>query len=579
MDRAELIAVARGDRPADLVLRGGRLANVLSGEVHEAEIAVAGGLVAGVAADGGPGWEGATVVDLDGAFVAPAFIDGHIHVESTFLAPFEFARVVSARGTGAVVSDPHEIANVLGVPGVRWMLEQARGAPADVLAMASSCVPASPLETSGARLGVAEIEELLGTDGVIGLAEVMDFPAVIAADDGVTSKIAAAAGRPVDGHAPGVSGRGLSAYVAAGPGSEHEATTLEEAREKLRLGLRVMLREGTPARDLEALVPLVTERNSRRLMLVNDDVSVTELLERGHLDHHLRLAVAAGVDPVVAIQMVTVNVAEWFGLADRGAVAPGRRADLAVLGDLERFEVVAAYHGGELVARDGACLVAPREPEAPPPSVNVDWERVDLRVAAEPGARARVVELVPGAIVTGAGEEDAAVEAGALAADPGRDLAKLCVIERHTGASGSAAALVRGFGLRAGALGSSVAHDHHNLIVAGTSDAEIELAGRALADIGGGLVAVRGGEVLASVPLPVAGLMSTREAPAVSAEHRAALAAARELGSALDDPFMSLSFLGLEVIPELKLTDRGLVDVGKFEITGPLVAPDPAGPG
>jgi adenine deaminase len=394
---------------------------------------------------------------------------------------------------------------------------------------------------------------------------------VIAAEPEVTGKIAAAAGRAVDGHAPGVSGRDLSAYVAAGPGSEHEATTLEEAREKLRLGMRVMLREGTPARDLEALAPLVTERNSRRLMLVNDDVSATDLLERGHLDHHLRLAVAAGIDPVVAVQMVTMNVAEWFGLASRGAVAPGRRADLAVLADLERFEVLAAYHGGALVARDGACAVPPREPEAPPPSIHVDWGRVDLSVPAEPGAGARVVELVPGAIVTGAGEDEAPVADGELAAEPGRDLAKLCVIERHTGESGSAAALVRGFGLREGALGSSVAHDHHNLIVAGTSDAEIALAARALADIGGGLVAVRGGEVLASVPLPVAGLMSTREAAEVGREHRAALAAARELGSALDDPFMSLSFLGLEVIPELKLTDRGLVDVERFEIVEPVV--------
>ena len=331
MDRAELIAVARGDRPADLVLRGGRLVNVLSAEVHEADVAIAGGLVAGV----GEGWEGGEVVELEGAFVAPAFIDGHIHVESTFLAPFEFARVVSARGTGTVVSDPHEIANVHGVEGVRWMLAEARGAPADVLAMASSCVPASPLETSGARLGLAEIEELLELEGVIGLAEVMDFPAVIAADPELAAKIAAAAGRPVDGHAPGLSGRELSAYVAAGPGSEHEATTVEEAREKLRQGMRVMLREGTPARDLAALLPLVSDRTSRRCMFVNDDVSVTDLLERGHLDHHLRLAVAAGLDPVIAVQMVTLNAAEWFGLADRGALAPGRRADVTVLRDLE----------------------------------------------------------------------------------------------------------------------------------------------------------------------------------------------------------------------------------------------------
>ena len=567
MDRSDLLAVARGDRAADLLLRGGALVNVLSAEVHRADVAIAGGRIAGV----GEGWESDSVVDLDGAFVAPAFIDGHIHVESTFLAPFEFARVVSARGTGAVVSDPHEIANVFGVAGVRWMLEAARGAPAEILAMASSCVPASPLETSGARLGLREIEELLALEGVIGLAEVMDFPAAIAGEAELAAKIEAAGDRPVDGHAPGVSGRELAAYVAAGPGSEHEATTLADAREKLRAGMRVMLREGTPARDLEALLPLVTPQNSRRCMLVNDDVSVTDLLERGHLDHHLRLAVSAGLDPVTAIQMVTVNVAEWFGLGDRGAIAPGRRADLVVLADLERFEALRTYHKGELVARDGESLVAPSRPDVPEPSVRVDWGRVELRVPATPGARARVIELVPGAIVTGAGEADAPIADGALAADPARDLAKLCVIERHTGEGGCAVALVRGFGLGEGALGSSVAHDHHNLIVAGTSDSEVELAARTLAELGGGLVAVRGGEVLASVPLPIAGLMSALEAPAVSEQHRAALAAARELGCRLDDPFMSLSFLGLEVIGELKLTDRGLVDVGRFEIVEPLV--------
>jgi adenine deaminase len=301
---------------------------------------------------------------------------------------------------------------------------------------------------------------------------------------------------------------------------------------------------------------------------VNDDVSVTDLLERGHLDHHLRLAVAAGIDAVTAVQMVTLNVAEWFGLADRGALAPGRRADVAVLADLEGFDCLRTYHGGELVAAAGESLVPAREPATPAPTVNVDWERVDLRTPASAGDEARVVELVPGAIVTGAGAVEAPVADGALAADADRDLAKLCVIERHTGRSGSATALVRGFGLRAGALGSSVAHDHHNLIVAGMSDAEIELAARALAELGGGLVAVRGEEVTATVPLPIAGLMSAELATEVAAAHRAALTAARELGSELDDPFMSLSFLGLEVIPELKLTDLGLVDVGRFEITG-----------
>jgi adenine deaminase len=571
LDRNSLIEVARGDRPADLVLRGGRLVNVLSAEVHEAEIATAGGLIAGIGEAGT--WDGAEVADLDGAFVAPAFIEGHVHVESTLLSPFELARLVCVRGTGTIVSDPHEIANVLGVEGVRWMLADARGAPAEIFAMASSCVPASPLETSGARLGPEEIAGLLAMPGVIGLAEVMDFPGTIAGEPELLAKIEAAAGRPVDGHAPAVSGRRLSAYAAAGPGSEHEATTLEEAREKLRQGLRVMIREGTPARDLEALIGLVTPQNSRRFMFVNDDVPVSELLERGHLDHHLRLAVAAGLDPVVAVQMVTLNTAEWFGLDDRGAIAPGRRADIAVLADLTGFEAVRTYHAGELVAEEGTCLAPAREPDVPPTSVAVNWDGLALALAppVPQGARARVIEVEPGAIVTGAAEVAAPIAAGALVADPDRDLAKLCVAERHTGAGGCAVSLVRGFGLRAGAIGSSVAHDHHNLIAAGTSDADVEAALRALADLGGGLVTVRDGEVLAALALPIAGLMSPLPAEEASARHREVVDAARRLGSRLDDPFMSLSFCGLEVVPELKLTDRGLVDVSRFEIVDPVI--------
>jgi adenine deaminase len=575
MQTTELIAVARGERPADLVLRGGRLIDVLAGEVRRADVAVAGGLIAAV----GEPYEGEEVVDLDGAHLAPAFIDGHIHVEGTLLTPFELARTVCARGTGTLVADPHEIGNVHGVDGVLWMLENGAGAPADVLYTAPSCVPASPLETSGARIGPAEIERLLDTDGVIGLAEVMDFPAVIAGGEEILTKIGAAAARglPIDGHAPGLGGAELAAYVAAGPGSEHEATSEREGAEKLRAGMRLMLREGTVARDLRALLGALTPANSRRCMMVNDDVSVADLLVRGHLDHHLRLAVGAGVDPVTAIRMVTLNPAEWFGLGDRGAIAAGRRADLAVLADLSGFEAVRTYHRGHLVAADGRCLLEPRAARLPPPSVSVDWGRVELSAPAQPGDRARVIEVTDGAIVTGAGEVEAPTGGGRLAADPGRDLALLCTVERHHRSGRAATGLARGLGLRAGALGSTVAHDHHNVILAGVDRAELELAGRRLTEIGGGFVAVRDGAVLAEVPLPIAGLMSAEPAAEVAATHRAAIAAARELGSELADPFMTLSFLGLEVIGELKLTDLGLVDVGRFELVD-AVLPAP-GPG
>jgi adenine deaminase len=572
LQRQHLIAIARGDQPAELVLRGGRIVNVLAGEVHPADVAIAGGVIVGTGAD----WDAETAIDLDGAYVAPALIEGHLHVESTLLAPHELARVVSSRGTGTMVTDPHEIANVHGVEGIRWMLDAARRAPAEILVMASSCVPASALETSGAEIGAEQVAAVLELDGVIGLAELMDFPGAIAGSPQALAKLEAAAGRPVDGHAPGVSGRDLTAYVAAGPGSEHEATTLEEGREKLRQGMRVMLREGTPARDLEALLPLITPANSRRLMLVNDDVSVTDLLERGHLDHHLRIAVEAGVDPVIAVQMVTVNVAEWFGLDDRGAIAPGRRADLVVFDDLEHFRPIEVLHRGRPVARDGECLVPARPVEAPGSSVRVDLDRVDLRRAAPPASRARVIEVVPGAIVTGAGEVEAPVDDGYLTSDPSRDLALLAMIERHGKGAGAGVALVRGFGLSEGALASTVAHDHHNLIAAGCTRGEIETAARRLRELDGGLVAVRGEEVLAELALPIAGLMATGAAPEVSAAHAAVVAAARRLGSELADPFMTLSFLGLEVIPSLKLTDLGLVDVEASRLVAPLTRPEPS---
>ena len=567
MDRADLIAYARGERPADLVLRGGRVADVFSGELVAADVAVAGGRIVGV----GTGYEGAKEAQLAGAVVAPAFLEAHVHVESTLLAPFEFARATCVRGTGTAVCDPHEIANVLGVAGVEWMLEAARAAPIEVLAMAPSCVPATDMETAGAALDAAAIASLLEHPGVIGLAEVMDFPGVIDGAPGVLAKLDAAGPRPIDGHAPGVTGPRLNAYAAAGPGSDHESTRLLEAREKLRLGLRVFLRDGTPARDLDALLPLVTPVNARRCAMVNDDVSPSDLLHRGHLDHHLRKAVAAGIDPLVALQMVTLNVAEWFGLPDRGAIAPGRRADLTVLGDLTSFGAERVYHGGALVAEGGRCLVTPRDPPPLAPTVHVDFAKVRLGRPAGPGARARVIEVVPGAIVTGAREEPAPVRDGRLAADPARDLAKLAVVERHTGASGTAVALVAGLGLRRGALASTVAHDHHNLVLAGADDASMLTAGVQAARLGGGLVAADGDRVLASVALPLAGLMSPRSIEEVAAEHAAALAAARELGSPLEDPFMTLSFLGLEVIPELKLTDLGLVDVTRFALVDAVI--------
>ena len=563
---AELLAVARGDEPADLVLRGGRLVNVLSGEIQETAVAIHGGLIAGL----GGYEEGRETVDLDHAYLAPSYIEGHMHVETTLLTPHELARAACARGTGTLVCDPHEIANVLGVRGIEWMLGAGEGAPAELLYTAPSCVPVSAMETAGSAIGEAEVAALLEDERVVGLAEVMNFPGAVAGDAGVLGKLGAAKGYPVDGHAPGLSGRALNAYVAAGPGSEHEATALEEGREKLRLGMRVMMREGTPAKDLRALLPLVTPSTERRLLMVNDDVSVADLMDRGHLDHHLRLAVAAGVDPITTLRMVTLNVAEWFELEDRGAIAPGLRADLVVLRDLEGFETLRTYQAGRLVAREGRCLREYRLPPGLGPTVRVDWDAVDLSLPVH-GKRARVIGVVPGQVLTRALLETPSAEDGLAVADPSRDLLKLAVVERHTGRSTTAVALVRGLGLQRGALASSVAHDHHNVMLTGTDDADMLLAGREVGRLGGGFVVVAEGEVLASVALPIAGLMSPAPFAEVRTRYDRVLEAARSLGCHLDDPFMTLSFLGLCVIPELKLTDKGLVDVARFELVSPFV--------
>ena len=563
---AELLAVARGDEPADLVLRGGRLVNVLSGEIQETAVAIHGGLIAGL----GGYEEGRETVDLDHAYLAPSYIEGHMHVETTLLTPHELARAACARGTGTLVCDPHEIANVLGVRGIEWMLGAGEGAPAELLYTAPSCVPVSAMETAGSAIGEAEVAALLEDERVVGLAEVMNFPGAVAGDAGVLGKLGAAKGYPVDGHAPGLSGRALNAYVAAGPGSEHEATTLEEGREKLRLGMRVMMREGTPAKDLRVLLPLVTPSTERRLLMVNDDVSVADLMDRGHLDHHLRLAVAAGVDPITALRMVTLNVAEWFELEDRGAIAPGLRADLVVLRDLEGFETLRTYQAGRLVAREGRCLREYRLPPGLGPTVRVDWDAVDLSLPVH-GKRARVIGVVPGQVLTRALLETPSAEDGLAVADPSRDLLKLAVVERHTGRSTTAVALVRGLGLERGALASSVAHDHHNVMLTGTDDADMLLAGREVGRQGGGFVVAAEGEVLASVALPIAGLMSPAPFAEVRTRYDRVLEAARSLGCHLDDPFMTLSFLGLCVIPELKLTDKGLVDVARFELVSPFV--------
>lgn len=576
----ELLAVARGDAPADVCLRGGRVVNVFSGDVEAADVLICGGRVAGVRAGsgsgGGGGWGAGAreTIDVAGAFVVPGFIDAHMHIESTMLPPREFARVAAPHGTLGVVADPHEIANVLGVPGIRAMMDDAADAPMEIMFAVSSCVPASPLETSGASLSAAELAPLFDDERVVALAEMMNFPGVIAGVPEVLEKVRLGlARRLVDGHAPGVRGAALDAYAAAGISSDHECTTAEEAAAKLRVGMRVFIREGSAARNLEALLPLVNAANKHRFCFCTDDRHPDDLHEQGHIDHVVRSAIARGLDPVWAIAMGSLHAAEHYRRPDLGAIAPGRWANLFVCDDLRQVRARMVMYRGRVVARDGE-MVLPRSGAGVFPASGVrlpaGLDEQSFRVAAPKSAAAkmRVIRVLPGQIVTAMDLESPRIEDGACVADVdgGRDLLKFAVIERHRGGGQIGLGFVRGLGLRAGAIASTVGHDSHNLSVVGTSDADMLLAARTLERCGGGQCVTRGGQVLAVLPLPIAGLMSDQPADAVIRQQRALLDAAASLRCAMRDPFMPLSFLSLPVIPALKLTDRGLVDVGRFEI-------------
>lgn len=563
----DLLAVARGDQPADLVIRGGRIANVFSGDYEAGDIAIYQGRIAGI----GHYPNAATVIDAAGATITPGLIDAHVHIESSLCAPAQFAAAILPRGVTTAVIDPHEIANVAGIVGIQYMIESCRRLPLNAVVMASSCVPATNMASSGATLSAGDLSQLRRAGAVHGLAEVMNYPGVIHADPDMLAKLVAFRGRPVDGHAPNVRGRALNAYAAAGIGSDHECTSVEEAAEKLARGLYILIREATNARNLSSLLPLITPRNSRRFAFCTDDRIPHDLLESGSIDHMLRTAIAAGIDPFDALCMATLNPAEWFGLAHLGAIAPGRQADLVLVDDLTSFNVQQVYAQGKLIARDGAML-----PTIPLPmldtasvhaAVHIDWNSVDFTIANR-GDSANVIGLHEDQLVTDARRLPLRKHNGQIVADPERDILKLAVIERHHSRGRMGLGLIQGFGLKRGALAGTVAHDHHNLIVVGADDASMWTAGRAVADMGGGLVVANGDAVLAALPLPIAGLMSDQPIEAVRNAYDALRQAAAALGSPLHDPFMAMSFMGLEVIPRLKLTDQGLVDVTAFDFIG-----------
>ena len=563
------LQAARGEVPADLVLAGAKVAGVYTGEWRQADVAIFDGVIVGLGEYSGPR------LDLSGRFLLPGLIDGHLHLESSMLTPRELARALLPLGTTSVVADPHEIANVWGAQGLDYLLAASEGLPLDIFFMLPSCVPASPLETAGARLEAPDLQPYVRHPRVLGLAEVMNFPGVVAGDPGLAAKIALFPHRPVDGHAPLLSGKGLNAYRLAGIGSDHECTQLAEAREKLELGFHLMLREGSLAKNLADLLPAVTPASLGRTMLVTDDCHPEDILAHGHLNHLLRLSVSLGLDPLAAVTMATLNPASYFRLRDRGAVAPGLAADLVAVENLETFHIDKVLKNGKLLV-DGGRLTGGLE--FPPYTTPVPTMRVkmpELAAFSPPagGELVKVIGLIPGQLLTEKRVLPAPVRHGRLAADPLQDLLKLAVVERHHGSGNLGLGLVQGFGLKRGALASSVAHDSHNIVVVGADEADMLRAVAHMVDLKGGLAVVAGGQVLADLPLPIAGLISPRPLEEVAAAYGRVQAAYRSLGGELPDPFMALSFLALPVIPALKLTDLGLVDVNKFEVV-PLFGED-----
>jgi adenine deaminase len=556
-DLSRRLAVARGDEPADLVVRGGRVLSVFTREWLEADVAVVDGYVAGLGE-----YDGRDVVDASGKWVVPGFVDAHMHLESSKLLVDEFARLVLPLGTTAVVADPHEIANVLGTDGVHWLLDACAELPLDVYFMASSCVPASSFESPRRPLLEGDLAGLLRRTRVLGLAEMMNFPGVVSGDPGELVKLGLDGARHVDGHAPGVHGNDLNAYAAAGIRSDHEARTVEEGRERLRAGFWLLIREASGARNLRDLLPLVREFGPARMAFCTDDRDPEHIADDGHINAMVREAVEFGITPEDALVMASHHPALWHRLDHLGAVAPGYQADLLVLSDLQRFVP-------ELVLKRGRPIEEIARPQVP------DWVKHTVRVAHVAasefelpwdGGSARVIGIVPDQIVTESLVEEPTVVDGLAVADPDRDLAKIAVIERHLGTGRVGVGFVRGFGLRAGALASTIAHDAHNIVVVGVDDGDMQRAVQRLAELGGGIVVVESRGVRAELPLPIAGLLSEAPLAEVVKSSRECADAAMRLGCTLPAPFQTLSFLALSVIPSLKITDRGLVDVDRFEL-------------
>jgi adenine deaminase len=561
---SERIKVAAGEGKVDLLIKNGRVVDVFSGQIEKRDVAIFDGRIVGFG-----DYQANRTIDVEGDFLCPGLIDGHVHVESSMVGIPEFARAILPHGTTTIVMDPHEIANVWGVEGVRFMAESAKGIPLNVFIMIPSCVPATSLETSGAELKADDIEPLLNESWAIGLAEMMNFPGVIFRDPEVLKKIEIAHGRRIDGHAPLLTGKELYAYLTSGIRSDHECSTPKEAKEKLKNGMWIMVREGSTAKNLKDLLPLIHSKNSRRFFWVTDDRHPKELIEEGHIDSMIRQAIRLGLDPILAIQMATLNVAEYFRLDDLGAIAPGFKADLVSFDHLREFRIKKVFKDGLLIAEEGRLLpkalkrIRDRKIRESIHIGEIDRDSFLLR-SNQPWAK--VIQLIPGQIITKKVMKKIILKDGVAYPNPEEDLLKIAVVERHRGTGNIGVGFVQGFGLKEGAIGSSVAHDSHNIIVVGTNDEEMLRAVQGIQKMGGGLIVISKGKVLASLPLPIGGLMAEVSVDRVYEKWRILDEKVRELGGKLVDPFMALSFLSLPVIPELKITDKGLVDVNQFKI-------------
>lgn len=559
----QIIDQGAGRIPADLVLKNGRFFDLVTGELVDSDIAICGDRIVGTFGT----YAGKKEIDISGRIVVPGFIDTHLHIESSHITPHEFDRCVLPQGVTTAICDPHEIANVLGVEGIKYFLESAQETIMDIRVQLSSCVPATHMETSGAELLIDDLMPFADHPKVIGLAEFMNFPGVLAKDPESMAKLKAFQGRHIDGHAPLLSGFDLNAYISTGIRTEHEATSAEEALEKMRKGMHVLVREGSVSKDLQALMPIITERHAQFLALCTDDRNPLDIADQGHLDYLIRTAIAGGVEPIAIYRAASVSAARAFGLFDRGLIAPGQRADLVVIDSLEGCHAETVISAGRVVSED---LFSSRKTVDPVGRNSVKAPRVnasDFRAQSNSG-KTRAIGIIPGKIITESLDFELKIGPDGVEPDLARDVVKIAVVERHAKNGNIAVGFVHGFGLMAGAIASTVSHDCHNICVVGVSDEDIARAVNRLGEIEGGFVVVRDGKILAEMPLPIAGLMSVETYETVREQLRELRRAAEQLGTKLEEPFLQLAFVALPVIPHLKITDKGLVDVDKFEFVG-----------